>query len=326
MEFQALPFAEPATGLVFARERWYDPGTGSFLTPDPLGYWDSSNLYAFCAGDPVNCSDPDGMRSMMAEDKQRLAMLKARGKKLYGDFTTTGRGSFQQPMRVRVARKWYDTSGMPGGDYETQMVDATVTTQPMYELAKRTMVNDIATFEAAVARADADGEILYVPGQGFTTITAADQKRADRATMVAAGVFFATDAVPMMLSPYAMRQPLQPARLCQGVCGPQFENAEFDPAATRPKMRQGTRQTVLNRAPKTATGDYLDPNNPSLIIPQEGPFDLGHIPGTEWWRTQEWARTQNRSREDVIVNQDNPKIFRVEDPSSNRSHRHEKPR
>ncbi|MEO8382329.1 MAG: RHS repeat-associated core domain-containing protein, partial [Acidobacteriota bacterium] len=52
--FQALPFAEGLTGLVYARERWYDPGTGSFLSPDPLGYRDSANLYAFAGGDPVN--------------------------------------------------------------------------------------------------------------------------------------------------------------------------------------------------------------------------------------------------------------------------------
>jgi RHS repeat-associated protein len=44
-----------------ARARWYDPSTGSFLSPDPMGYQDSSNLYAFCGGDPVNCSDPTGM-------------------------------------------------------------------------------------------------------------------------------------------------------------------------------------------------------------------------------------------------------------------------
>ena len=43
-----------------ARNRWYDPATGTFLSPDPLGYQDSSNLYAFCAGDPVNNSDPTG--------------------------------------------------------------------------------------------------------------------------------------------------------------------------------------------------------------------------------------------------------------------------
>jgi RHS repeat-associated protein len=58
--FQALPFSEPATGLVYARARWYDPATGSFLTPDPLGYRDSSNLYSFAGGDPVNRRDPTG--------------------------------------------------------------------------------------------------------------------------------------------------------------------------------------------------------------------------------------------------------------------------
>ncbi|MEO8378777.1 MAG: GH-E family nuclease, partial [Acidobacteriota bacterium] len=63
--FQALPFTEPATGLVFARERWYDPGTGSFLSPDPLGHRDSSNLYSFCVGDPVNNSDPTGLAASM---------------------------------------------------------------------------------------------------------------------------------------------------------------------------------------------------------------------------------------------------------------------
>jgi RHS repeat-associated protein len=62
--FQALPFSEPATGLVYARARWYDPGTGTFLTPDPLGYVDSSNLYAFAGGDPVNRRDPTGETSL----------------------------------------------------------------------------------------------------------------------------------------------------------------------------------------------------------------------------------------------------------------------
>jgi len=58
--FQALPFAEPMTGLVYARARWYDPNTGSFLSPDPKGYVDSSNLYSFAGGDPVNGRDPTG--------------------------------------------------------------------------------------------------------------------------------------------------------------------------------------------------------------------------------------------------------------------------
>jgi RHS repeat-associated protein len=58
--FKAAPFQEPATGLILMRDRWSDPSTGSFLTPDPEGYTDSSNPYIYCGGDPVNCSDPIG--------------------------------------------------------------------------------------------------------------------------------------------------------------------------------------------------------------------------------------------------------------------------
>jgi hypothetical protein len=42
------------------RDRWYDPERGSWLSPDPVGYRDSSNLYAFAGGDPVNGRDPTG--------------------------------------------------------------------------------------------------------------------------------------------------------------------------------------------------------------------------------------------------------------------------
>jgi len=59
--FQALPFFDAATGLLFARSRWYDASTGTFLSPDRLGYHDSSNQYAFAGGDPVNGRDPTGL-------------------------------------------------------------------------------------------------------------------------------------------------------------------------------------------------------------------------------------------------------------------------
>ncbi len=37
------------------------------LTPDPLGYKDSSNLYAYCAGNPIGCSDPTGLAASVSQ-------------------------------------------------------------------------------------------------------------------------------------------------------------------------------------------------------------------------------------------------------------------
>jgi len=54
------PFTDPGSGLMFFRARWYDPATGMWMTPDVLQYRDSSNMYAFCGDDPVNCSDGVG--------------------------------------------------------------------------------------------------------------------------------------------------------------------------------------------------------------------------------------------------------------------------
>lgn len=59
--FKAAPFHDYATGLIYMRDRWYDPKSGTFLTPDRAGYRDSSNPYTYCGGDPVNCTDPTGM-------------------------------------------------------------------------------------------------------------------------------------------------------------------------------------------------------------------------------------------------------------------------
>jgi RHS repeat-associated protein len=60
--FQAQSFTDPFTLKNYVRARWYDPSTGSFLSPDPMMYEDSSNLYAFAGGDPINGRDPTGER------------------------------------------------------------------------------------------------------------------------------------------------------------------------------------------------------------------------------------------------------------------------
>jgi RHS repeat-associated protein len=52
---------EPGSGLYYARARWYDSQSRSFISEDPIGIAGGINVYAFGANDPVNHSDPAGM-------------------------------------------------------------------------------------------------------------------------------------------------------------------------------------------------------------------------------------------------------------------------
>ncbi len=54
--FQGREFSS-ATGLTNFRARWYDPGTGRWLSKDPIGLTGGINLYAFCQLDPMNNGD-----------------------------------------------------------------------------------------------------------------------------------------------------------------------------------------------------------------------------------------------------------------------------
>jgi RHS repeat-associated protein len=48
-------------GLTLTYFRGYDPSLGRWLSPDPLGYADGPNLYAYVRGNPINYVDPMGL-------------------------------------------------------------------------------------------------------------------------------------------------------------------------------------------------------------------------------------------------------------------------
>lgn len=48
------------TGFYWLGARYYEPTTGRFLSPDPMGHASDPSLYAFANGDPVNRFDADG--------------------------------------------------------------------------------------------------------------------------------------------------------------------------------------------------------------------------------------------------------------------------
>ncbi|MGH6690940.1 MAG: RHS repeat-associated core domain-containing protein, partial [Gammaproteobacteria bacterium] len=58
--FHGLP-ADAATGLIYARHRWYDPELARFTTVDPMGFRDSPNPYQYALNNPLAYSDPLGL-------------------------------------------------------------------------------------------------------------------------------------------------------------------------------------------------------------------------------------------------------------------------
>lgn len=51
------------TGLLYLRNRYYDPEMGRFLTTDPMGHVDGPSMYTAFKNSPVNYGDPLGLES-----------------------------------------------------------------------------------------------------------------------------------------------------------------------------------------------------------------------------------------------------------------------
>ncbi|MCP5433492.1 MAG: RHS repeat-associated core domain-containing protein [Alphaproteobacteria bacterium] len=53
-------WVDPDSGLYWYRARRYSAALGRFISPDPIGYKDQINLYAYVGNDPVTNIDPMG--------------------------------------------------------------------------------------------------------------------------------------------------------------------------------------------------------------------------------------------------------------------------
>jgi len=59
---------DAATGMLYYRTRYYDPGTGRFISEDPIGFRGGINKYVYTLNSPVNFRDPFGLRIVVQGD------------------------------------------------------------------------------------------------------------------------------------------------------------------------------------------------------------------------------------------------------------------
>lgn len=58
--------ASPGSGLHYNLNRWYQPETGRYTRPDPIGLQGALNVYQYALARPINVFDPDGLRGKIA--------------------------------------------------------------------------------------------------------------------------------------------------------------------------------------------------------------------------------------------------------------------
>jgi RHS repeat-associated protein len=98
-------------------------------------------------------------------------------------------------------------------------------------------------------------------------------------------------------------------------------------AKTRPKFRNGVIEKVWKKALKEGNGIVTDPNTGDVLTwdktkPRRGQWDMGHIKGNTYNKLVEDLKTGKINQQQFLDEYNNPDNYTPEDPSSNRSRRH----
>ena len=67
-------YTDSETGLIYLRNRYYDPELGRFINVDPI--FSGANWYAYCSGNPVRYADPSGLEYIVVSGSEENTRYK----------------------------------------------------------------------------------------------------------------------------------------------------------------------------------------------------------------------------------------------------------
>jgi RHS repeat-associated protein len=113
------------SGLFYNGFRDYDPRTGRYVEPDPIGLKGGLNLYAYVNGNPVDRVDPKGLTEKDVQDLYRELLnqfndLKPRGDLGFEDFSDSRAGGRTNPYtgNMFVDKRWAQIPCFTQDQYE----------------------------------------------------------------------------------------------------------------------------------------------------------------------------------------------------------------
>ena len=158
--------SDRAPGMSFYRNRYYDQATGRWLTEDPIGLVGGDNLYGFAGNNPVNMSDPFGLKVCLQGDSAEVQQLKEGLEKATGT-------TFSLDSRNCVVGGSVRSHGGRGFSRILDIFTTLVRSKHTYSLTYSDENSDYdpRTRTARVLRLDPNCSLYFTPAGRFATFS-----------------------------------------------------------------------------------------------------------------------------------------------------------
>ena len=121
------------TGLLWMRQRWYDPTLQRFISRDPIGLAGGVNLYSYAENTPTSHFDPNGLATLRSDDSWLEAQIRILRRNPYG-------GWLEGQLKNDIVVEWGERIEMEGhacAQYKKRRIQLDIRIKKDFELFRK---------------------------------------------------------------------------------------------------------------------------------------------------------------------------------------------